>query len=605
MNRHSNPATTGKLAAVSRTTARLLLAALAVAGTAACALAAPALAIHSTVTEPPFTKPTAIPSVGTGNTFWFVYSFSAWVSSSGEGPPPASAYPKADGSGAVASCSIFPGGFCPKYRYRMGWGVGTRNGTQTNGPDPPNVIGAFGSFGVSTSWSPHPNAWYTGLTITGANFTPGQSYYGCIQSQYYLSGWSKEADWSCTTTTADTSNPTATLSLKSGDPFTNSTSVGARIDYNDSLSPAYLTSDYGPVFPCSTLSVTTCSPNVGGDPDNTWGGNSSGCAAPQTRPMNFTCTRTLSDSADGAQSICVRVADSAVADVYTFPTNGNSNFPRTANLSDTACDAITLDRTAPAISGSKSPPSPTPGQTVTFNATASDATSGLGAITWSFGDGSPNATGQSVTHAYASAGSYTATVSTVDGAGNTASAPVQVTVTAPTGPTGPTGGSGGPTGGSGATGTTGSGGSGSGGSGTGGSGTGGSGTGAAGGGTTTPKPPTANQISTQAGGGGTQTAGTTRFRVLAPKRFKLLKRKQSLPLVLTTGSAGRVTLSLYKGKLKLSTGGLTVIRAGKFGFKLSLARRLKAGAYTLKLSFKPKTGKTVAVTVRVRFTGAG
>src|SRR4029077_2700036 len=59
------------------------------------------------------------------------------------------------------------------------------------------------------------------------------------------------------------------------------------------------------------------------------------------------------------------------------------------------------------------------GDPMTFGETASDAWSTVGVPTWTFGDGA-TATGASVTHTYAAAGTFAVHVTVTDGSGNTA-----------------------------------------------------------------------------------------------------------------------------------------------------------------------------------------
>ncbi|MCX6099700.1 MAG: PKD domain-containing protein, partial [Candidatus Bipolaricaulota bacterium] len=78
--------------------------------------------------------------------------------------------------------------------------------------------------------------------------------------------------------------------------------------------------------------------------------------------------------------------------------------------------------------------SPSPalvGQTVTFNGTGSvDPDGAIVAYTWSFGDGMTSS-GSSASHAYAAAGTYTATLTVQDNTGATASTTRSVVVSAP------------------------------------------------------------------------------------------------------------------------------------------------------------------------------
>jgi PKD repeat protein len=91
-------------------------------------------------------------------------------------------------------------------------------------------------------------------------------------------------------------------------------------------------------------------------------------------------------------------------------------------------------RRSPLVSVSATPAGATTGQDVTFVATASDPDPGDSplAYSWSFDDGG-TATGASATHAFATAGPHTATVTVIDPTGQSTSAASTVTVIDPTG----------------------------------------------------------------------------------------------------------------------------------------------------------------------------
>jgi Ca2+-binding RTX toxin-like protein len=88
----------------------------------------------------------------------------------------------------------------------------------------------------------------------------------------------------------------------------------------------------------------------------------------------------------------------------------------------------------PVASASASPTSAQTGQNVTFSGSATDPEGGdVLSYSWAFDDGG-SATGESVQHAFATAGQHTATLTVTDQAGSKGTATVTVTVTAPTNP---------------------------------------------------------------------------------------------------------------------------------------------------------------------------
>jgi hypothetical protein len=89
-----------------------------------------------------------------------------------------------------------------------------------------------------------------------------------------------------------------------------------------------------------------------------------------------------------------------------------------------------FDAAGPALNGLSLPSSGLAGLPLGFAVSPFDSWSALGVIGWSFGDGA-TATGPSVTHAYASPGSYTVTVTAADAVGNTTSAAATLAIGAP------------------------------------------------------------------------------------------------------------------------------------------------------------------------------
>jgi phage baseplate assembly protein gpV len=72
----------------------------------------------------------------------------------------------------------------------------------------------------------------------------------------------------------------------------------------------------------------------------------------------------------------------------------------------------------------------TAGAPVTLDAGSSTDNSGIASYSWDFGDGTTG-TGKTVTHTYTDSGTYTATLSVQDAAGNTAISSVTLTVESP------------------------------------------------------------------------------------------------------------------------------------------------------------------------------
>jgi hypothetical protein len=99
-----------------------------------------------------------------------------------------------------------------------------------------------------------------------------------------------------------------------------------------------------------------------------------------------------------------------------------------AGLESSFSDSITVDRTSPAANAGRNQ-TVNVGSNVTFDASNSTDASGIISYDWNFGDGT-NGTGKTVTHTYSASGTYLATLSVHDAAGNTAMSTVTVTVRA-------------------------------------------------------------------------------------------------------------------------------------------------------------------------------
>lgn len=98
---------------------------------------------------------------------------------------------------------------------------------------------------------------------------------------------------------------------------------------------------------------------------------------------------------------------------------------------DQRAQTAAYDATAPTLSSVTVPSAGTAGQSVTMGVVATADNWSPSTISWDFGDNSADATGTSVQHTYAAAGTYTVTVSVADGLGNTTTTIRQIAIGTP------------------------------------------------------------------------------------------------------------------------------------------------------------------------------
>jgi hypothetical protein len=98
--------------------------------------------------------------------------------------------------------------------------------------------------------------------------------------------------------------------------------------------------------------------------------------------------------------------------------------------------AAAYDGGAPILLGAGVPATATVGQPVSLSASFTDLWSGLGGgqPTWSFGDGTPGASGGSVSHTFGAPGTYTIALSAGDALGNATSSAYTIVVSGSAGP---------------------------------------------------------------------------------------------------------------------------------------------------------------------------
>ena len=334
-------------------------------------------------------------------------------------------------------------------------------------------------------------------------------------------------------TTIDRSKPTASVQLATGAGFVKDTKIPLRIDFADDVA--------GP-FPANFLCF-----EVGGGPNNLCDasagkiyGYNAPCSVPGSagKSTTFSCTADFGAIPDGTVWACVRAADASIPDNPNGP--NQTGTADKANLSDPNCDGVVVDRTAPTVAiGVASSPVKV-GDLVSFQATASDGTSGLaGAAQWTWGDNTGAGSGDAVAHTYTQPGTYEVALTVTDAAGNTAVAKKAITVTAPT------------TGGGGTTSPP-----------------------TTGGGTTTTPPPPA----------GDDEAEAPSIELDAPRRARA--RAKSIPVEVTASDSGRVQLALMRGSRVIARASVKLAADGSADYRLKLPRNTKPGRYTLKATYR-------------------
>ena len=395
----------------------------------------------------------------------------------------------------------------------------------------------------------------------------GGQYGVCAQGSYTFpndSMWISDGPNSCSMgtmlgrrayTTIDRSKPSTSVALAGGAAATKDAKVAIQVNFADDVAGPFPAN-----FMCFQFGGTSniCDSNAG-----FIYGYTSACSVPGGggKSTTFACTADFGSgdkpAPDGPGWACVIAADAAIPDNPSGPNQSQS--AEKANLSDAKCDGVLLDRKAPTVSIDGAA-SAKVGDLVAFSAQASDSTSGVaGSFDWSFGDNTGGANGEAVNHTFTTPGTYEVRVKTTDGAGNQGTATKTVTVSERTTGGGPVGG--GATGG------------------------GSTGGGSTGGGSTA---------------GGSTGGSSAAVHVSAPRKLKA--RAKSLPVTLTTNTAGKASFALVRSGRVIARGS-KAIGAGTASYKLKLPRKAKAGKYVLKITFTPKGGKASTRTIKVRLAG--
>ena len=453
-----------------------------------------------------------------------------------------------------------------------------------NGPAGPGATNCTGSLRSGPNPSSGNFAWLPFSTNTVLD--DGQRYTLCSYGYYYdFVNWYNDSAnlGNCPTTVIDRNAPAISASVNGQDTYTKNPVLSLSIGYQDATSPPWFGSDgRASNWTCVTRDQA-CTP--GGQPD-------ADCSIPNVasnRINSFNCQADVSAVGDGTWYFCARSADAAMPDNPggTNQLGGTSN---QANLSGVACGRVTLDRAAPAVTVNSNATNVKVGDLVSLSATASDPAGVSGQFDWDYGDNTGHGSGAATTHTYTQPGTYQVQVTTTDGAGNTGTG-TRTIIVAPASTS---------TGGGGTTTTP-----------------GGGGTTTTPGGTTTTTTTTTSgvtqttqqQATPQAvasmnGGGGAQQQTVGGLGVIAPKTLKFGKAK-ALVLALTPEAAGKADVALLKGSKIVAKKGATFGAAGTYSLKLKLPRKVKAGSYSIKVSYTPAGApKAVTKSLKVKITVA-
>ncbi|MFL5845042.1 MAG: PKD domain-containing protein [Solirubrobacteraceae bacterium] len=288
------------------------------------------------------------------------------------------------------------------------------------------------------------NYTYMTYTVNDVGSFNGATYEVCA-SQYY---GGTEGGISCGHTAGsniaprvDNTSPTITLGVGGAADYTNNPQFPISINYTDATSPPFNKgfAESGETILKSCVQQGASAANVCLSDGNF--AQAGTCANAVSYPnvndrrvANYSCNTTVPN--DGKWWVCIRMTDDAWDGTHTGSvaqgyraTGGDAGHE--GNRTET-CSYLTLDRVGPVIGTTTGTPgTAAPGQNVAFATSATDATSGVASYSWNFGDGTANGSGVSVNHAYATAGSKTATLTVTDNAGNSSTKTVTTSVVAP------------------------------------------------------------------------------------------------------------------------------------------------------------------------------
>jgi hypothetical protein len=500
---------------------RGLAAAVVIATLVLVALVPPASAVVTASVEPTFTRTTG------NNTYWFHWTAVTGIDANGN----------------------------TDYRYFLCLATYHNNVQEefsngTNGPGSQNCTGSLRSGATPASGD---NAFipYTDTTV----LQDGHRYTMCATGYRANVALFSSDLGDCSSTIIDRNNPALAVTLAGGAALTNIPTVPVAISYVDATSPPWRGSNgYASNWVCIGQGAS-CAPGGQSDPN---------CSAPvagfDSRINAFDCAMSIG-GADGVYYFCAQGADNAIPDNPNGSNQFQFAFSNNANLSDVACDNVTLDRVGPAITVSTSAATVTVGSLVNFSMSASDPNGLSGTATWDFGDNTARTTGSTATHTYTQPGTYVARATQDDAAGNPGSGTRTITVKA-------AGAAGSAEGTIGATPVTGN--------------------------TTTAT--LIERVVQEAGGGGARTVALGSLKVIAPRRF--IAGRRTILVAVKATTRGSLKLALLKGSKVIAAKGAELAHGGTYTLRLRVPRKLTPGSYVLRVTYKA-AGAAKATTKRL------
>jgi hypothetical protein len=111
-----------------------------------------------------------------------------------------------------------------------------------------------------------------------------------------------------------------------------------------------------------------------------------------------------------------------------------ASWSRTDALGAQSVAAAAFQAAGPQLTAMSVPAGGAPDEQLSFSVTARSAFASVAGTSWDFGDGAPPVVGDAVSHAYAQAGAYTVTITSIDGVGNATEVRRQVSIATPSAP---------------------------------------------------------------------------------------------------------------------------------------------------------------------------